>query len=308
MKTLAVVIIAYNEEKNIAKCLESVKQIADEIIVVDCESSDKTGAVAKKFTKNVYERPNNPLMKINMNYGFSKAKSDWIFSLDADEQVSPELAKELQIVLETENDVAGYSIPRKNIIFGKWIENSIWWPDYQLRLFKNGKGKFAEKHVHEQLDVDGEVGKLEQPILHENYTAINQWLHKMEIYTDNEAHQRIEKGEAIKPLDALRYPVHDFLQTYFLQKGYRDGLHGLVLSLLQAFYAEIVFAKMWEHQGFEQTKDPQFIKQVIAESHRLGQELSYWITTIAIENTTNTLGKTLLKIKRKATLQKIHKK
>lgn len=303
---LSVVILVHNEESLLEKCLQSVKAIADEIIVIDAQSTDGSSDVAKRYTSNIYNRPNNLLLQPNKNFGFQKAKGEWILNLDADEKLTPELAEEIREVIKLENDVEGYRVPRKNIIFGKWIENSIWWPDYQLRLFKKNSGKFAEKHVHEQIDIDGKVGKLVHPMLHENYTSINQWLSKMGNYTDNEMSQKIEKGVNITPLDALRFPMQDFLKTYFMQKGYRDGLHGLVLSILQAFYAEIVFAKMWEKQGFTQNNDPKFSEKVIIEFKKFSYEFRYWTATIAIENTVSPVRKAVLMIKRKIALKKFN--
>ncbi len=305
---LSVVVLVHNEAASLEACLQSVKDIAWEIIVVDADSNDNSAAIAKQFTKHVYPRPNNLLLNPNKNFGFQKATGEWILNLDADEKVTPELAEEINKVIDSQNDTAGYWIARKNIVFGKWIEHSIWWPDYQMRLFKNGKGRFAEKHVHELLEVDGTVGKLQQPMIHVNYTSISQWIRKMDtIYTENEVTQRLEKGEHVTPLDVLRYPAHDFLQTYFFQKGYKDGLHGLVLSILQAFYAEIVFAKIWEKEGFIETSDPKFREEVIRELKKIGYEFRYWIMTVVIDHTDGMLEKTFMKVKRKVILRKLKK-
>jgi len=194
MGKLSVVISAFNEEKKIEDCLKSVS-FADEIIFVDNSSTDQTLKIAKKYTPKIFVRENNPMLNINKNFGFSKAKNDWILSLDADERISPELAKEIQSsIINHKSSVAGYWIPRKNIIFGKWIEHTGWYPDYQLRLFKKGKGRFEEKHVHEMIKLEGEAGKLESPIIHYNYENISHFLKKTLLYAENEADQLIEKG------------------------------------------------------------------------------------------------------------------
>src|SRR5882762_11573536 len=211
--TLSVVISAFNEEKRIARCLESV-EFADEIIFVDNSSADNTVAIAKKYTKHIFTRENNFMLNVNKNFGFTKATGDWILCLDADERVTPELAEEIKNVLDRRQEtkdqkpINGYWIPRKNIIFGKWIQNSIWWPDYQLRLFKKGEGKFPEKHVHEMMHVNGKLEKLENPMIHDNYSSISQYLYKLDrIYTENEVQNFLAQGKKITWIDALRFPI-----------------------------------------------------------------------------------------------------
>src|SRR3990167_405928 len=161
---ISVVISAFNEEDKIEDCLASAKLIADEIIFVDNTSNDKTVVIAKKYTTKIFIRPNDPVMiNRNKNFGFTKVTGDWILSLDADERLTPELIREIRSKISV-NQFSGYEIPRKNIIFGKWIKHSIWWPDYNLRLFRKGKGKFPLAHVHEKLEVRGSVGQLQNPM------------------------------------------------------------------------------------------------------------------------------------------------
>lgn len=297
---ISVVICAYNEESRIKACLESVKW-ADEIIVVDNSSTDNTGKIAKKYTDKVYSQPNDPLkIDFQKNTGFGKATGDFVLSIDADERVSEDLKKEIQSVLGGKGLKDGYNIPRKNIIFGKWIEHSLWWPDYQLRLFKKGKGRFVETSVHEPIKIDGEIGQLRQPLIHENYQTISQFLYKMDkIYTEVEASKILSSGRQLKWFDAIRYPANDFLKTFFLQKGYKDGLHGLVLSVLQALYMEVVFAKVWEKQGFNEVNSKNFLKDVVGELNKLRRNLNYWIRSSFIEEEKNLLKKTTQRIIRK---------
>ena len=246
---LSVVISAYNEEAMIEDCLKSAKDLADEIIFVDNTSQDRTVEIAKKYTKKVFTRENDPVMlNKNKNFGFTKATGDWILSLDADERLTTELSAEIRNKIR-ENHFSAYEIARKNIIFGKWIQHSIWWPDYNLRLFRQGKGKFPENHVHEKLEVEGEVGKLENPMIHHNYQTVSQFINKLnKTYTESETEHFIKSGKSINWFDAIRWPTNDFLKTFFMQKGYKDGLHGLVLSLFQAFYSLVFFAKVWERK------------------------------------------------------------
>lgn len=294
---VSVVVSAYNEEKKLGECLESVKKIAKEIVVVNNSSCDKTDEIAKKFTDKVFTRDNYAMLNINKNFGFSKAENEWILNLDADERVTPELASEIDKLPE-DTLQNGFLIPRKNILFGKWIRHSIWWPDYQLRLFRKGKGKFAEKHVHEYIEVEGEVGKLENPIKHLNYESVSQYLYKLEkIYTESEVDNIIKSGRKLSWTDALKMPVSDFLKTYFMQEGYKDGLHGLILSLLQAFYMEVVFAKVWEKQGFSEENIN--LSEVTKEMNSLGREIKYWILTSTLKESSSSFKKAAIKIKRR---------
>jgi glycosyltransferase involved in cell wall biosynthesis len=169
-QTLSVVISAYNEEKTIGRCLKSVS-FADEIIVVDNTSYDKTREIAKKFTKYVYDRPNQLMLNANKNYGFEKAKSEWILNLDADEEITPELAREIQKVIQDSTKEDGFWIKRKNFSYGKWIQYGLWWPDKQLRLFRRIKGKFPCVHIHEYIKVEGLIGDLIEPYNHYNYVS-----------------------------------------------------------------------------------------------------------------------------------------
>lgn len=299
MQKLSVVVSAYNEESIIKKCLESVLW-ADEIIFIDSSSSDGTVDIAKKYTSQIFTRPNNLMLNVNKNYGFTKAQGEWILSLDADEHITDGLKEEIKSVIASDNEIIGYWIPRKNIIFGKWIQGDMWWPDYQLRLFKKGKGRFPEKHVHEYIRLDGPTEKLREPFIHENYSSVSQFLYKMDkIYTESEVEHIIESGKKVRWVDALRFPINDFLKTFFLQKGYKNGLHGLVLSLLQALYMEVVFAKLWEKQGFQEVNNSRFLKDVYEEVRRIAHEFEYWFVTSFINDAKNPVMKIILKTARK---------
>jgi glycosyltransferase involved in cell wall biosynthesis len=297
---VSVVISAFNEEQNIKDCLESVRW-ADEIIVINNSSTDKTELIAQKYTSSIICQENNPQrIDLQKNIGFEKAKNLWILSLDADERVPKELADEIISVTSAPSEEVAFEIPRKNIIFGKWIEHSLWWPDYQLRLFQKGKGKFTKATVHKSISVDGRVGKLSEPMLHKSYTSITQYVQKMDsIYAENEASMLVREGKKLRSLDALSMPAHDFLKTFFLQQGYKDGLHGLVLSLLQAFYAFLVFTKVWERQGFKEVASTNFLDDVWGEMKKLTKEFNYWYLTRSINDSTDIVKKTYLRLKRK---------
>lgn len=291
--TISVAIVTFNEEKYILRCLESVSW-ADEIILVDGQSQDRTAVIAKNFGAKVFVVPNQKLMKINMNLAFGKCRGDWILSLDADEKVTPDLKNEiLSLLLNPE--FSAYKIPRKNIIFNKWIAHTGWYPDFQWRLFQKGKARFPEKNVHEELEVNGKVGELKNHIEHLNYDTISQFISKMDSYTNYEAEKLHSEGVKVSWEDAIKFPFHEFLRRFFAWEGYKDGLHGLVLSLLMASYWEIIFAKLWERQGFPEHNNSNFLEDVNKVNNNLFHEYNHWLTA----NTSNRIIKIGRKIKNK---------
>ncbi len=330
MKKLSVVISAYNEEKNIEECLESVKNVADEIIVVDNSSSDNTQEIAKKYTPHVFTQKNDPKkIDLQKNFGFSKATGDWILSLDADERVSTELAAEIKSVilegakrpigsstndkrdsiaspaqrasLQNDKKISGYWIPRKNIIFGKWIEHTGWFPDPQLRLFQKGMGQYTSEHVHEHISITGTVENLHEFILHKHYNNIGEFIGKMMIYAPNEADNLVANGYTFSYLDSLRFPAKEFISRFFAREGYKDGLHGLILSLLMAFYHLMIFIFLWEKKEYREVNSDAFLHDVKNESIHIGKELLYWFATEGLKAAKG-MEKITLKIKRKLSL------
>lgn len=272
---ISAVISVYNGEDTIEKCLESVKWV-DEIILVNCSSTDKTVEKAKKYTSKIYTRENNLMLNINKNFGFEKATGEWVLNLDSDEKVSKELALEIKELLKDQPKVDGFLIPRKNIIFGKWIEHTGWYPDHQLRLFRKGKGKFEEKHVHELIKVDGKVSNIKNHIIHDNFRSISQFIEKTyKIYAPNEAENLIKKGYDFNWRDAIKMPVNEFLSRFFAREGYKDGFHGFMLSMLMAFYHLIILGLIWEKENFKEVNE-----NILQESHKEFnkgyKDLSHW--------------------------------
>lgn len=296
--SLSVVITAYNEEAKIAEALESVKDFADEIIVVDSESTDKTATIAKKYTKKVFTQKNNPQdIDRQKNFGFSKATKKWTLSLDADERVSPELAEEIREVLSHESADA-YWIPRRNIIFGKWIEHTGWYPDHQLRLFKTGKGKYTKQHYHEFIEVEGRKEYLHTDLIHQNYESIHQFISRnFLIYAKNEAETKLKEGYKFSYTDAIRFPANEFVSRFFAREGYKDGLHGLVLSLLMVIYHFVMFLYLWEEEQFQQQNIR--LTELENELNVVTDQTKYWVLTSQINDEKNPLKKTALKVKRK---------
>ena len=294
--TISVAIVTFNEEKHLKDCLESVRW-ANEIVVIDGTSLDNTVKIAKQTVAKVFVVPNQSLMKKNMNLAFEKCTGDWIFSLDADERITPELKEEIERTISKENTATAYRVPRKNIIFGKWIEHSRWYPDLQLRLFKRGKGKFPAKHVHEELEVDGNIGELNNAILHLNWVTVSDFLLRFDSYTTREAEKLITEGREIVWQDSIKMPVDEFLSRYFFGQGYKDGLHGLVLAILMAFYMEVTFAKIWERRGFWQ-RDVSF-GELDKQMSQSAKDYKYWLLTEGMKQTKNPLKIFSNRLKRK---------
>lgn len=298
MTKLTIAISAFNEEKKIADCLDSVKDLADEIIFVDNSSNDKTVEIAQKYTSKIFTRPNNLMLNVNKNFGFSKATGDWILSLDADERVTPELTKEIKEVLANgKSQTAGYWIPRKNMIFGKWVKHTGWYPDVQMRLFRKGKGKFEERHVHEMIQVDGKAEYLKERLLHYNYDSINQFLYKhVIIYAPNEAQELLRKGYVFRWQDVIAFPLKEFMNRFFAREGYKDGFLGLLLSVGMAFYHFIIFAYVWEKKGFPNIEDADFLTETEAEFARRNKEMKAWFINEKVKTVKNIIAKIKLKI------------
>lgn len=302
MTKLSVVISAYNAELKIKETLSAVSDFADEIIFINNSSTDNTREIAAKYTKKIFDRPNNPMLNVNKNFGFDQAQGEWILNLDHDEVITPELKAEILSTISSKESMTGYFIPRKNIIFGKWIAHTGWYPDYQLRLFRRGKGRFEEKHVHEFLKLEGEIGHLENPMIHYNYETITQFLLKMtNIYTPSEAENLIKSGYRFKPYDVIRMPFQEFLSRFFARQGYRDGLHGLAISLLMAFYHLIVFMRVWE---FEKYKDPDVdsLHLLVDESKKTGKELRHWVVASQNEQEKSAIKKYIRKARNRIKL------
>ena len=297
---LSIVISAYNEESKLENCLRSAKWV-DEVIVVDNSSTDNTAQIAKKYTDKIYNQPNDPLkIDIQKNTGFERATGDYILSLDADEEVSPELRKEIEELLEKKVLRDGYLIPRKNIIFGKTMEYSGWYPDHQLRLFRKGKGLFKTETVHQGISIDGETEKLNQHLLHHNYESISQFIQKnMIIYARNQANALIKNNYELKPGDLIKIPSKEFLSRFFGRKGYKDGLHGLFLSLLMAVSHLVILAYVWEKEGFKEVSSKEVLEDAESEFRVLHKDLKFWFLSIKINESKNPIRKLSLKIESK---------
>jgi glycosyltransferase involved in cell wall biosynthesis len=257
MQKLSVVIITKNEERNIERCLASVRW-ADDIIVVDAQSTDRTAALARAMDARVIDRAWEGFA-IQKEFAVSQARNEWVLSLDADEEVTGELRSEIQRVL-CDADLApstaaqeprGYSMPRKSFFLGKWIRYGGWYPGYQMRLFMKASAKMNHRPVHEGFEVDGPVGTLAAALNHYTYDTLDQYLDKMNDYTSLDVINKLSEHPdgVIRWYHCVLNPIALFLRMFISLKGYRDGQHGFLLAVYSALYKLLVYAKTWEYQA-----------------------------------------------------------
>jgi glycosyltransferase involved in cell wall biosynthesis len=240
------ILITRNEERRLADALDSVRW-ADEIVVVDACSRDGTIGIAKRYTDRVVVRE-WPGFVEQKNYAASIAANDWILSIDADERVTPALAREIGGVLAAEPAAAGYRMPRCSFYLGAWIRTTDWYPDYQVRLYDRRRARWTGKYVHESVTVDGATGTLRSDLQHHPYTDVSDHLARMDTYTTLAANQMSEDRRRARALDFVTHPAAAFLRNYVLKGGFRQGSVGLAVSALNSYYVFLKFAKLWELQ------------------------------------------------------------
>lgn len=251
MIKISVALAVFNEEKNLKNCLESVKDLADEIVVVDGGSSDKTLEIAKEFEVKVI-KTNNPInFHINKNKAIDACSGEWILQLDADEVVNKELAEEIRKIISKKNDIKGYWIPRRNFFLGRFLKKGGQYPDYTLRLYKKGYGRLPAKDVHEQAEVLGKTEYLRNDLLHlrdKNFAAYTERFNR---YTDLFAKQLEDQKVKKNILSLLSFcfikPISWFMKAFFRHRGYVDGFPGFVFALFSSLRFPISYFKYWSN-------------------------------------------------------------
>lgn len=249
MNKLSVVLAVINEENNLTDCLESVRGIAWEVVVVDGGSTDRTIEIAKKFKASIIQTSNPQIFHINKNKAIDAASGDWILQLDADERVTKELALEISRVISEDSDINGYWIPRKNFFLGRFLKKGGQYPDYTLRLYRRGFGKLPAKDVHEQAQVSGKVGFLKNDLLHVRDKNFSEYMERFNRYTDLISQQLKQTSIRINLLSFIDYiifkPVWWFLKAYFRHRGYVDGFPGFVFALFSSLRFPVAYIKFW---------------------------------------------------------------
>ncbi len=243
MKKLSVTIITKNEEGNIARCLSSVS-FADEIVVLDSGSEDRTVEIAKGFTDRVVETdwPGHVKQK---QRAVDMAAHDWVLAVDADEEVTPLLRESIQAALQT-GDKDAYELTRKVFYLGRWINHCGWYPEWRIRLFDRKKGEWGGYDPHDKVETTGSVGKLVGDLHHYSYRDVNHHLTRINEYTSIMARQYFEKGRRAKFHDMLLRPPLNFLKKYFFQLGFFDGVAGFAICALASYYVFLKYLKLWE--------------------------------------------------------------
>lgn len=243
---ISVTIITHNEEENIENCLKSIKW-ADEIVVVDSFSTDKTLAICKKYKARIIKYKWLGYSK-QKNLAIDNSRNEWVLSLDADERITKELLDEIKKEFERGDAADGYYIARKNFFLGKWIKHCGWYPDYNLRLFKKTKGRFIEREVHERAEVNGAAKYLKHPMEHYTYKTLSDFISRLDRYSTLSAMELHKKGKRAGWSHFTIRPLSTFLKMYFFKNGFLEGFYGILLSGLYAFYTFSKYAKLWEMQ------------------------------------------------------------
>ena len=243
--SLSVILITKNEEANLKDCLESVS-FADEIIVVDSQSSDKTQEIARSFGAKLEITSDWPGFGPQKNRALNLATKDWVLSIDADERVTPELKQEILATMASANAADCYAIPRSSWYCGRFMKHSGWYPDYVDRLFKRGSAKFSDHLVHERLLPTGSSGKLKNHFLHYSYRDFSQVLKKVDVYSSAAAQQAFKQGKKGGLGEALIHGFWAFFRTYVLRRGFLDGKHGLALAISNAATSYYKYLKLWQ--------------------------------------------------------------
>jgi glycosyltransferase involved in cell wall biosynthesis len=246
---LSVCVVTHNEEANIRRTLASVRDIADEMIVVDSGSTDNTAGLARECGARVFVEEWKGFAR-QKNSAMAKASGDWILSLDADEEVSPELATSIKAVLKSSGappQFDGYEMPRRNLYLGRWIKRSGYYPDRKLRLVRRGTGEFEDRAVHESMRAKGAIGRLEGDLIHHAYPTLESFIEHANRYSSLGGEMvASERSVGFSVANILCRPVVAFVYRYFFRLGFLDGREGLLVHLNHAAYVSWKFSKAWE--------------------------------------------------------------
>ncbi|MFA5828020.1 MAG: glycosyltransferase family 2 protein [Candidatus Shapirobacteria bacterium] len=275
---ISAVINIKNEADSLKKCLKSIKNFADEIIVIDMYSTDNGKLIAESFGAKVIQYRPVKVVEIARNFALSKASGKWIILLDPDEYLNKTLKRELTRITQRQ-DVDFVRIPRKNIIFGKWIRHSNSWPDYLIRFFKKGSVTW-KKEIHSQPETKGNgINLLDSEklaIRHNNYKTVSQFVFRAMRYSGVQADELKENGYKVKIGDFILKPIQEFNSRFFSAEGYKDGVHGLIFSILQGFAISLIYIRLWEKQGSQDKPMPK--DSFVSASQESTYEYSYWFT------------------------------
>jgi glycosyltransferase involved in cell wall biosynthesis len=231
--SLSVIIIAKDAEATVRRCLDSVAW-ADEIVVVECGSDDRTAEICRELGAKVHQTSDWPGHGPQKNRALDLATGDWVLALDTDEWITPGLRAEIGRTIAAPGDKVAFALPRRSSFCGRTMLHSGWWPDYVRRLFRRGTARFSEDQGHDRLIVNGATGKLSTPIQHETITDLDQLIDKMNAYSAMTARNLHQRGHRASVFTALLHGGWAFFRTYFLRAGFLDGREGLMLAISNA--------------------------------------------------------------------------
>jgi len=276
---ISAIVIAYNQRDLLEKCLASLKDWVNEIIVIDLMSQDNIAEIAKQYGAKYHLLPHVDVVELVRQKTIPYAKYDYIFFVDPDETIPTTLAKEL-VRLTKEGNVDYFETPRQNYVFGAWVKASRWWPDYQVRFFKKGALTWP-KRLHAQPIVKG-ISHHFAPdpayaLIHQNYSNLDEWFEKNRRYAKSDAQNRLDSNEEFNLFVAMRLSISEFVSRYFAGRGVNDGMRGLILAILQSFYYFLVYAYYWEGKKYAELEDPKSLHNFPRSwfSHGLS-EIMHW--------------------------------
>lgn len=243
---LSVAIITYNEEKNIRDCIESVHEIADEIIVLDSLSTDQTVFIAGSFSKVKIHSQKFKGHIEQKNNAIALCTGDWILSLDADERVSPLLVKSIQKVIQQNSNITGYKIARLTFHMGRFIRHSGWYPLYRYRLFRKSCGRWTGENPHDHIELKGEGTKIEGDIIHYSFKDLSHQIDTINKFSTIVSFTRYKKKVSFYKWKSMIKPISKFIEIYFMKLGFLDGYPGLAIAIASSFSTFLKFAKIYE--------------------------------------------------------------
>lgn len=245
MPTLSVILITRNEEANLRDCLSSLGGLAQQVVVVDTASTDRTVEIATEWGATLSQPADWPGFGPQKNRALDLATGEWVLSLDADERLTPELRSEIAAALASPEKATCFAIPRLSWYCGRFIRHSGWSPDYVDRLFKRGTARFSDDLVHERLIASGPVAKLASPMLHYSFMDFSQVLQKIDRYSSASAQQAFARGKRGSVGKAVLHGLWAFIRTYFIRAGFLDGSQGLALAISNAEGSYYRYLKLW---------------------------------------------------------------
>ncbi|MBC8473184.1 MAG: glycosyltransferase family 2 protein [Candidatus Omnitrophica bacterium] len=243
MATVSVGIICQDNETIIRECLESAKW-ADEIVIVDAFSKDRTLDIAREYTDKIYQHKVERHLNEQWNRAIGYATCDWFFHFSTDQRFTPQLRDEIRVVIQKNEKYAAYYVPLENYFLGKWIQHCGWSPDYNIMLHKRDKGVCSDKE-NGLLKVDGQIGYLKNRLIHYSHTGISSTISKENVFSMREAEYFLETKEPFRRRFILTKALRNFRKTYWKQEGYKDGMHGLVFCLIFSFNKFLIYAEYW---------------------------------------------------------------